>query len=408
MERSTYKENLAKLGDWLIVEPFDSRKSEIRLTRTKLEIFLQKGGSFQKSGCSLCLRGMGDSARFEMNLIEEGGDNYFEIKALGNIPFLHNGTPTFHSRLRRNDRIDMDFNRFIIRSEKQKKDSLHLPIESWPREMFINLEGETGTGKSTLAKKFHDKFVGENYPFVQVNLSAFSENLLESELFGHEKGAFTGATRDRRGAIERASKGTLFIDELDSLPLHLQVKLLTFLDNGSYQKVGGERNNQSSCRIIFASGRPLKRLVETNMLRKDLYFRLSSGFNFRLSPLRKKTKLIEDIMNSFEVENGVTLSRDLRNLYLKLVWPGNIRQFKSHLMRKMYEDPSVSYLRMTNSDLELQDIDLCIRFEQEEVIPLREMKIKYCKSVLLKSQGATEEAARKLGIAPSTLRRMAA
>ncbi|MCR9204467.1 MAG: sigma 54-interacting transcriptional regulator, partial [Halobacteriovoraceae bacterium] len=406
MSLNLFQENLATMGDWLTFEPFDSRKSEMRLTRTKIEIVLHKGGSFKKSPCLLNFRGIGESARYELVLKNEDNKSFYELKALGRSPFLHNGTPTFHSRLRRNDRIDIDFNRFIVKSEDKLKEKDYLPVESWPKEMFINLEGETGTGKTTLARQLHSNYIGEVFPFVQVNLSAFSENLLESELFGHEKGAFTGATRERRGAIERASKGTLFIDEIDSLPLHLQVKLLTFLDDGLYQRVGGERFLKSSCRVAFASGRPLKALVEKGLLRKDLYFRLTSGFTFSLPTLRESPKLTNNLMHEFEKLNGVTISSDLKKLYRDFDWPGNIRQFKSHLLRKMYEDRGVTYLKVSQADADLVKPELELTSPLvNEVLPLREMTKMYCKSVLIKSSGSVRVAAKKLGVAPCTVRR---
>lgn len=407
MVKTTFDENLATLGDWVSFEPFDGRKTEMKLSRTKVEIFLFKGGSFKKSPCLLHFRGIGENSRYELNLIEKSKGSYYEMKSVGDTPFLHNGTPTFHSLVRRNDRIDIEFNRFTIKGEDDLSETEDLPLQTWPKDMFVTLEGETGTGKTTLAKELHNSFVGELSPFVHINLSAFSENLLESELFGHDKGAFTGATRDRRGAIERAGKGTLFIDEIDSLPLHLQVKLLTFLDDGTYQKVGGERFLKSQCRLIFASGRPLKKLAQQKLIREDLYFRLSSGFLFKISPLRNDLEKIETIMNDFEFKNLVTISEPLRQFYRQHQWPGNIRQLNSYLQRKMYEDPKTKYLRLSEKEAESEIEDIQSFWSNNSVISLEQLKRKYCQSVLLKNKGSVEIASKQLGVAKSTLRRLA-
>ena len=260
-----------------------------------------------------------------------------------------------------------------------------------------------------MAKELHNSFVGENLPFIAINLSAFSESLIESELFGHEKGSFTGAVREKRGAVELAREGTLFIDEIDSLPLHLQVKLLTFLDDQTFRRVGGETLKKVNCRLIFASGRCLKKLVEEERFRGDLYFRILSGVTHRIAPLREDRPRLEELLNDICIERGITLDEDLRQFYLSQKWPGNIRQVRSHLMRKCIKNPSMSYLKLDESDAQLFSLRKFLTNNGDEPLPsLDEVKKDYCAQVFLKSQGSYDVASKKLGIAVSTLRRLMA
>ena len=152
-------------------------------------------------------------------------------------------------------------------------------------DLKILISGETGTGKSHLARKVHEKS-GRLGEFVAINLSSFNPQLIESELFGHKKGSFTGAIHDKTGAFSMAKNGTLFLDEIDSLPLDLQTKLLTFIDNKKFRRVGDTKEESINTRLIFASGRPLEQLVEQGSFRKDLFFRLKSGHSVEMASLR--------------------------------------------------------------------------------------------------------------------------
>lgn len=399
-------ENALSMEDILLWEPFEGRSYEQKLNRTKIDIHLKKGTSFLAEPCFIRMKGISKSGEFQMRYRLE--ENCFELLALTGTPFLHNGNLSFHSLLRRGDLIDLEYNRLSLLRIPISKEEGIVPLKSWPEGMFISLEGETGTGKTTLAKRLHDEFVGELSPFVHINLSAFSENLLESELFGHEKGSFTGAIKDKRGAVERANKGTLFIDEVDSLPLHLQVKLLTFLDEGRYQRVGGERSMKANCRIVFASGCELMELLKVGKLRKDLYFRLTSGFSLNLKPLRKDKKKILKLLENFENEHGLTLSKELKEYLIKYSWPGNIRQLQSHLHRKRYLKFKQSYLQLDDDELLLDALVNQEEMIDKNVIPLNEVKKNYCRKVLLRSGGSVDKASAQLGIAKSTLKRLVA
>lgn len=193
----------------------------------------------------------------------------------------------------------------------------------------ILIEGETGCGKEVVARLLNQQ--EEERPFIAVNISSIPENLFESELFGHMKGAFTGADQNKMGLAEAAHGGDLFLDEIEALPLSQQVKLLRFLESGEVRKVGAKEATHVQTRVIVASNQPLKKLIAEGKFREDLYFRLS-GQLIELPPLRERTEDIADLAKNFLdeerprrnkqfTEDGLSALRDYS-------WPGNVRELK--------------------------------------------------------------------------------
>jgi transcriptional regulator with PAS, ATPase and Fis domain len=399
--------NLIQMEDLIEIHPAEGRKRTKSLNRTLVEIAVERGARESFAPSLIKFRAFKSSGRYELSYQKEDGISFFRLKAVAGL-FLLNGSLVDSCVLKKGDIIDLDYNRLVF-LEKAKKVERPFEVTTWPKDVSFYLEGETGVGKSTLARNLHNSFVGENLPFIAINLSAFSESLIESELFGHEKGAFTGAVREKRGAVELARGGTLFIDEIDSLPLHLQVKLLTFLDDQTFRRVGGETLKKVNCRLIFASGRCLKKLVEQERFRGDLYFRILSGVTHKILPLREDPQKLEGLLDHISLEMGVTLDDDLRQFYLNQKWPGNIRQVRSHIMRKCIKNPSMSLLKLDESDAQLFSLRTFLKNkESESMASLDEVKRNYCTQVFLKSQGSYDVASRKLGIAVSTLRRLMA
>lgn len=196
-------------------------------------------------------------------------------------------------------------------------------------DLPLCLEGETGTGKTTLAKTWHQYSSRKSESFVALNCSAFSPELLESELFGHVKGAFTGADQPRQGKLELADKGVLFLDEIHTMPGPLQAKILKAIEEKSFYPVGSNKLVQSDFYLISASSVNLEKLVAQGGFREDLYFRLQ-GIYIRLRPLRENRKLLESLISSFLNEGRRRRVFDSKawQVLLNYKWPGNRREIE--------------------------------------------------------------------------------
>jgi two-component system, NtrC family, response regulator len=227
-----------------------------------------------------------------------------------------------------------------------------------PTSAPVLILGESGTGKEMVARAVHNQSAQFGGPFVAINCNSIPENLLESELFGHEKGAFTGADRQRKGHVESAAGGTLFLDEIGDLPASVQVKLLRFLQEKSFQRVGGRQEIQSDARVVAATNRNLQESVASEKFREDLYFRLAVMV-VKMPPLRERgsdTVLIaKAFLNSYCAEHtktGLTFAPDaLRALTLHR-WPGNVRELQNRVRRAVI---MADGKRVTARDLELTD-----------------------------------------------------
>lgn len=206
-------------------------------------------------------------------------------------------------------------------------------------DFTVLITGESGSGKSLIAKQIHTLSERRQKPFVAINCSALPAELIESELFGHTKGAFTGATNERRGRIEAAEGGTLFLDEIGDLPLMLQPKLLTFLQDQTFQRIGSDRTHQANVRIIAATNQDLLGRCQEQKFREDLFFRLSV-LRLSMPPLRERKEELEAltiaILNKFSEKNGTAAKRVSVMTLRKLQshnWPGNIRELENVLAR---------------------------------------------------------------------------
>lgn len=212
-----------------------------------------------------------------------------------------------------------------------------------PTDAAVVITGETGSGKELVARALHDQSLRPDGPFVAVNCSAISEELLESELFGHEKGAFTGAVRTHRGRFERADGGTLFLDEIGDMPLGTQAKLLRVLEEGTIERVGSEREQRIDVRIVAATNVPLEQAVGAGRFRADLYHRISV-LRIHLPPLRERVEdvpyLVEHFLNLFARKYGRRIYRltpEAVGLLQSYLWPGNIRELRNVLERVFIE-----------------------------------------------------------------------
>ena len=208
-------------------------------------------------------------------------------------------------------------------------------VSSSPWNVLIG--GETGTGKEMIARLIHLLGTRRDAPFIEVNCAAIPENLFESELFGHEKGAFTGAAKQRRGRFELAHGGTLFLDEVGELPLILQSKLLRALQEGRFTRVGGESDLTADVRIITASNRDLRIMVEDGRFREDLFFRLNV-LEIDLPPLRQRREDIPALIEHFVAryaDRPVRLSHEAMDVLVKYAYPGNVRELEHIVQRTL-------------------------------------------------------------------------
>ena len=228
----------------------------------------------------------------------------------------------------------------IIGTSKKIKQVLEMVNQVSYVDISVLVTGESGTGKEVIAKAIHKNSKRSNTSFVIVNCGAIPEGIIESELFGHKKGSFTGASEDRKGYFEEANLGTIFLDEIGETPLETQVKLLRVLENGEFMRVGEAKTRKTDVRIIAATNKNLKSLVQKKEFREDLFFRLNT-VNIQLPPLRNRLEDIGPFIERFSLE--FTRSNDLRfrgfmpsaiRTMKQYDWPGNIRELK-HFIEKI-------------------------------------------------------------------------
>lgn len=258
---------------------------------------------------------------------------------------LLNGSKIYEGLLDDGDRIRIGRREMIFVTDRSAKSALALTSknEAWEAQLKrlpsiarspfpVLLTGPSGTGKDVLAHAIHRLSSRRHGPFVSVNCSALSEALVESELFGHVRGSFTGATNDRKGAFEAARGGTLFLDEIGDLPLNLQPKLLRALENNQIRPVGSDRPVETDVRIVAATHHDLKRLVMEESFRSDLYFRLHV-IQMRAPALIERLEDFEDLLYQFAREMRVRFSFAAIQLLKTHGWPGNIRELKNAVAR---------------------------------------------------------------------------
>lgn len=272
----------------------------------------------------------------------------------------------------------------------------------------VLLTGETGTGKEVFAQAIHNASVRSRKPFVAVNCSAFSKELLESEIFGHKAGAFTGALKDKKGLFEEADHGTIFLDEIGEMAFELQAKLLRVLEAGEYIKVGDTKPTKVDVRIISATNRNLKEEIERNNFRGDLFFRLSV-FQIHLPPLRERKEDIGELAASFVAGFGKKMGKlvdgitpDCLEAMQRYAWPGNIRELRNVIERALI----ICDRSITSQDLPLEVQSATGGGDtSRSEFELAEMERHHIARVLQHTGGNKTEAARLLKIGLTTLYR---
>jgi two-component system, NtrC family, response regulator AtoC len=236
------------------------------------------------------------------------------------------------------------------------------------------IQGENGTGKEVLARLVHTRSVWSKGAFVKVNGAAIPGPLMESELFGYEKGAFTGANASKAGHVELADGGTLFLDEIGELELSLQAKLLQFLQDGHFSRIGGQEERHVQTRIICATGRQLEREIDAGRFRSDLFYRINV-IHIKLPPLRDRRGDIPSLANYFVSASSARfqqttpkLSREVLHLLQRRAWPGNIRELENCMARCVILGPDEALEAYHNEE---QAVDVQDQRIKKDLIPLK-------------------------------------
>ena len=226
----------------------------------------------------------------------------------------------------------------IISNNYQMREILKLSKDISDSDIPVLIEGESGTGKEILARFIHQNSKREANAFITINCAAMPENLFESEVFGHIKGSYTGASKDRIGRFEMADQGSVFLDEVGEVPKAMQVKLLRFLQSMEFERVGESITRKVNVRIISATNRNIDDDIKSGDLREDFYYRLS-GIRIKLPPLRERKEdiplLVEHFLKKYSPDSEISMSADVMKLLNEYSWPGNIRELENVINRSI-------------------------------------------------------------------------
>lgn len=303
------------------------------------------------------------------------------------------------------------FEKVVGRSKKMQH-VLEVVKSVSPKNVNILLTGETGTGKEMIANLIHYNSPRASGPFVKVNCAVFNEGVLESELFGHEKGAFTGAITRRIGRFELANGGTIFLDEIGDLPLNTQIKLLRVLQEKTFERVGGNETIKVDVRVIAATNHNLKSLIEEKRFRDDLYYRLNV-VHIELPSLRERKEdlplLVSYFINKFNEDKGYEIkgiTREAMQILMNYSWPGNVRELENAIEAAMAltEKNRIesSYLPSFLLFSPAQNGDY---YHIPQNITLKEIEREIIRFAMEKTGGNRTRAARMLGIGLRTMQR---
>jgi DNA-binding NtrC family response regulator len=295
----------------------------------------------------------------------------------------------------------------FVGSESKTLAVLALLEKVAPTDSTVLITGETGTGKELIAKAIHRQSLRHSKPFVVANCSAMQETLLESEMFGYEKGAFTGAVKNKSGLIEVANTGTIFLDEVGDLQPNLQIKLLRFLENGEFRPVGSTHSRRADVRVIAATNRDVKKLMGEEKFREDLFYRLNV-INIQLPPLRERRDDVEALVDYFLKKMCATmgkcvthLEKDALEALKQYDWPGNVRELENVIERAVI---LASANAITIDDLPADLIHpTAFSLPQSNDNSLAAIERDHILKILTETSGNKAKAARILGITKKTL-----
>lgn len=306
----------------------------------------------------------------------------------------------------------------LVYQSKQMDETVKMVYKIAPGDLSVLITGESGTGKELIARAIHSMSKRSTNPFVPVNCGALPEHLFESELFGHERGAFTGAVKTKPGLLEFANQGTFFFDEIGDLSLPLQVKLLRMLEDQQIRRVGGQKEISIDVRIIAATNSNIEQAVRDGKFREDLYYRLNT-IQIEIPPLRDRIDdilpLASHFLNELSQKNEKTIKKfttDAEDLLKTYAWPGNVRELQNMISRAYFlcSSPIIeeSDLPLPTSNqtitLDRQMLDLPYKNAKEYV--LEKFEIEYLSHMLKKHRGNISQAAAECGIDRRSIHRL--
>ena len=318
--------------------------------------------------------------------------------------------------IRKKNRESYSFKNSIGKSDVMVKVFERVKKIGASRASTILIQGESGTGKELVARAIHESSMGKDRAFMEINCAALPETLLESELFGHEKGAFTDAKRRKRGLFEIAEGGTIFLDEIGEMGVTLQSRLLRVIENKTFRRVGGVKDLMVNTRVISATNRELKEEIAKGNFRNDLYYRLQV-IPIQLPPLRDRTEDIELLTNHFisifnnEFNKKIKpIGSEVTKLFKDYSWPGNVRELKNIIERAVLLDAEseimIEHLPIeiqTRSTEEVEDRS-SMNIDQLYPLSMKDMEKLLIAKTLEKTNGNKSESSRILGISRQTLR----
>ncbi len=307
----------------------------------------------------------------------------------------------------------------IISADDNMQEAFRMVSKVLDNDITVLITGESGTGKELIARAIHYNGNRKNAPFVVVNCASIPRELLESELFGHEKGSFTGAHQRKIGKFEMARGGTIFLDEIGEMEMSLQAKILRVIQQKEFERIGGNEIIKSDVRIISATNRDLKHMVESKLFREDLYYRLSS-FPIHIPPLRERRRdivvLIDHFLKHFNQKLGKNIkgiSKPILRILYDYEWPGNVRELENTLERCIIlsdgdtVDVDVLPANITSQFKTGNIVNTGNIFDENSpVIPFEKLKEEAIKHALRVTENNIVEAARKLKIGRATLYRL--
>lgn len=374
------------------------------------------GGPFCGSRCSFCgsQPTLLDTAEYPVNIItREGEPRRLEMtatmmrddndKEFGVLATFRDVTDLFELRVKAREMTG--FSNIIGCDDKMVEVFRQIKDVSG-YDYPVQISGETGTGKELVANAIHSESLRAGNPFVPINCGALPEGLIESELFGHVKGAFSGAIRDKKGRFELADKGTIFLDEIAELPKLLQVKLLRFLQEGTFEKVGGEKTVSVNVRVVSATNKDLKKEVKKGRFREDLFYRLNV-IPIHIPPIRERKSdiplLVDHFLSKAPVIQGlrpIRMAQEALNIFMDYTWPGNVRELQNAVQFSIVRCKG-KVIRPEDLPLELKDII----FQTPKRGPVRKLDAEMVKAALTKTGGNKARAAKVLGVGRATLYR---